>query len=426
MGRPAVEPIEAAGAATGGLAYGYREGEAATVRRIFAMYADGWSPRAIAARLNAEGVASPGANWNRSKRRKDGKWLTSAIAGNPTRGIGILNNELYIGCRIWNRSRWAKDPDTGKRRQTPRPSEEWIVRAVPDKRIVSDELWQRVKARQEQQTRTLGVKVRKALRRRCSPSKYLLSGSLRCDVCRAAFALSNGTRYQCSSHHDGGEDACSISLSVPRDRIERVFREYMASPELPRQLDALEARWMSTQPVAVDHRPRLAELEQQRANLVTAIKSGGLAGELGAELKVTTAELEQLRALSLTRLGLPRGAPQGSTESRMRRILKQLEQGGPVAQGVVRELFPGGIWLYPDPDGGRFLWARAQTAFPAEWRTNLDANGYLPPQHWARIYNVLAEGSREELRVDGIGSGGRICHPATTIRISLAPYQSIG
>jgi len=77
------------------------EREAAIVRRIFAMYADGLSARAIAALLNAEGVPSPGAKWNwkatgpTSRRRS--KWVASAIYGDIRRGSGILNNERYIG-----------------------------------------------------------------------------------------------------------------------------------------------------------------------------------------------------------------------------------------------------------------------------------------------------------------------------------------
>jgi hypothetical protein len=60
-------------------------------------------------------------------------------------------------------------------------------------------------------------------------------------------------------------------------------------------------------------------------------------------------------------------------------MLKRLEQGGEVAQGVVRELFPGGITLYPDPEGGRFLWAHARTTMPADWLTHLDANAVELP-----------------------------------------------
>ena len=90
-----------AGKSTGGRTYGYKsqpiydstrkdaygrpeivgairviEPEAAEiVRRIFTMYADGMSPRRIAAQLNAEGVPSPGATWRRKTRRTDAKWV---------------------------------------------------------------------------------------------------------------------------------------------------------------------------------------------------------------------------------------------------------------------------------------------------------------------------------------------------------------
>ena len=83
----------------------------------------------------------------------------------------------------------------------------------------------------------------------------------------------------------------------------------------------------------------------------------------------------------------------------MARMLERLARGGEVAQGVVRDLFPGGIWLYPDPNGGRFLWANAQTALPTDWRTHIDPDGYLSPNACARVYNVIAAEARNDLRV---------------------------
>jgi site-specific DNA recombinase len=113
-------------------------GEAVIVRRIFEEYAAGISPRAIAKRLNAEGV--PGASGS--------TWGPSTIHGNRQRGTGILNNELYIGRLVWNRLRYVKDPETGKRVSRLNPDSGWIVQSVPGLRIVDQELWERVKARQ--------------------------------------------------------------------------------------------------------------------------------------------------------------------------------------------------------------------------------------------------------------------------------------
>jgi len=40
---------------------------------------------------------------------------SSTIYGDATRGTGILNNELSVGRLVWNRLRYLKNPDTGKR-----------------------------------------------------------------------------------------------------------------------------------------------------------------------------------------------------------------------------------------------------------------------------------------------------------------------
>lgn len=98
--------------------------EAEIVLRIFREYCAGKSGRAIAVDLNKEGI--PGSN--------GGAWGFSTINGNPKRGTGILNNELYIGKLVWNRQRFIKDPDTGRRQARPNPASEWITQAVPELR----------------------------------------------------------------------------------------------------------------------------------------------------------------------------------------------------------------------------------------------------------------------------------------------------
>src|SRR5690606_9284610 len=160
-------------------------GEAEVVRRIFEMYANGQSPRTIAAQLNAEGVPSAGAQWKRKTRRSDGKWLASAVSA-------MLDNERYVGRIIWNKTHWVRSAtDSRKRRKVPNPESEWIVREDENVRIVSDALWRRVKARQAQQSKLLGVKIRGGLRkhRTAGRTKYLLSGLLRCAACEASFVL---------------------------------------------------------------------------------------------------------------------------------------------------------------------------------------------------------------------------------------------
>ena len=138
----------------GGRAYGYdvlpagldgagerriNPAEAAVVQRIFALFAAGTSPRAIAKQLNAEGVPGP-----------DGRaWRDTTIRGQLDRGTGILNNALYAGRLEWNRCAYVKDPRTGKRVARPNPRDQWEVVPVPELRIIDDALWDAVKARQE-------------------------------------------------------------------------------------------------------------------------------------------------------------------------------------------------------------------------------------------------------------------------------------
>ena len=88
--------------------------EAEVVRRIFSDYVIGKSPRAIAGVLNAAGITGP---------RGSARGM-STIYGNWRRGTGILNNELYIGRLVWNRQRFIKDPDTGKRQARLNPGED--------------------------------------------------------------------------------------------------------------------------------------------------------------------------------------------------------------------------------------------------------------------------------------------------------------
>ena len=110
------------------------------MRRIFREYSQGVSPREIAKRLNRDTVVGPsGATWS-----------PSTINGNRERGTGILNNELYIGKLVWNRLRYMKDPVTGKRRSRLNPEKDWIVKEVPELRILPQELWKEVKARQSE------------------------------------------------------------------------------------------------------------------------------------------------------------------------------------------------------------------------------------------------------------------------------------
>ena len=221
------------GRSGGGLCYGYdvakvtdgagepvrgertiNDAEAAVVRRVFRDFSAGISPRAIARRLNAEGVPGP-----------SGKlWTDSTIRGHAKRGTGFINNELYIGRLVWNRLRYLKNPDTGKRVSRLNPPEELIVTEVPELRIVDDALWQAVKARQGELTEKYAnviEAVRNANANRLNGvrrPRHLLSGLLECGVCGDPYAMRGQDRYGCSNHVMTG--SCANGRGIARAIIE--------------------------------------------------------------------------------------------------------------------------------------------------------------------------------------------------------------
>ncbi len=124
-----------AGKSGGGICYGY---DVVKLHDEAGEPVRGPSPRAIARRLNEDGIPGP----------KGRLWTDSVLRGHAKCGTGLINNELYIDRLVWNRQRFMKNPDTGKRVARINPPEEWIVAEVPELRIVDDELRQAAKARQ--------------------------------------------------------------------------------------------------------------------------------------------------------------------------------------------------------------------------------------------------------------------------------------
>ena len=77
--------------------------KAAVVRRIFAEYAKGVSPRDIALGLTRDGIASPnGAE----------AWSQQTVMGGGARG-GMIGNRIYIGELTYNKYHTVRDPETG-------------------------------------------------------------------------------------------------------------------------------------------------------------------------------------------------------------------------------------------------------------------------------------------------------------------------
>ncbi len=214
------------GKAGGGVSFGYRivrrlengvvstgereivPEEAAIVRRIFKDYLAGASPKQIAKALNAERVRGP----------RGALWSPSTIHGNPERGIGILHNELYIGRLVWNRQRFLKDPDTGKRVARANPPSEWITKDVPELRIIEDEVWQAVQTRYASVQRKWKAGQEGRRFNQFRRPKYLFSGLTKCGLCGAGFIVYSREQLGCFGTRDRG--TCTNKLTISRHEVE--------------------------------------------------------------------------------------------------------------------------------------------------------------------------------------------------------------
>ena len=304
------------GRSGGGLCYGYdvvttfdtagepvrgartiNEAEANVVRRVFRDFASGVSPRTIARRLNAEGIACP-----------SGKlWTDSTIRGQVKRGTGLINNELYIGRLVWNRLRYVKNPETGKRVSRINPREEWIVTEVPELRIVDDELWQAAKDRQEELTAQYATVIeatRTARANRLNGThrpRHLLSGLLECGACGGPYAMRGQDRYGCSNHVMNG--SCSNSRGIRRTELEeRVLvglRDHLMAPEAA---DAAVRAWAEEtnrlnrerSASSEAERKELADVEKNIEGIVDAIQDGAYSAVLKERLHKLEARKEEL------------------------------------------------------------------------------------------------------------------------------------
>ena len=298
------EGVARSGKSAGGRAYGYipaaqsstgqveiEEGQAKVVRRIFEMYADGYSPKRIAATLNEEGIPSPGALWKRTgiggcaKRR--GKWVASAIHGDTRRGYGILNNRRYVGELGWGRLQWKRSATDSARRKAVvvEDATQHVVRMDERLRVVSDELWSRVKTRQA------ATRIGPQKSRAGKPAVSLLSGLLVCAACGSRFVASDPRCYQCSTRTYGGIAACDNVVRINRERAESAITDYLATDLLsPAAIEAAQQAYADE--IARQRRKltaseiscsdELGTIQTQEAQLRALLKAGALSADVAS------------------------------------------------------------------------------------------------------------------------------------------------
>ena len=224
---------------------------------------------------------------------------------------GILNNELYIGRLVWNRLTYLKDPKSGRRLSRHNPPEKWIVQDVPALRIVDDDLWRAVKARQGSIRASDGVANARATRfwerRR---SRHLLSGLVYCQECGSRYAAVGRDYLACSAARGSG--TCSNRQSIRRAELETLIldglRKRLMAPELVEEFIRAFHKEINLQRREDDaqcnaKRRELADVKRKLEGLIEAIADGlralGLQQRLD-ELEARRTEIEESLAAAPT------------------------------------------------------------------------------------------------------------------------------
>ncbi len=182
---------------------------------------------------------------------------------------------------VWNRLRYAKNHETGKRVSRLNPESDWIVKEVPDLRIVDQATWDAVKQKQG----ALNKKAQSGFWNARRP-KNLFSYLIKCVECGGGCSSVNATQIGCSSARNKG--TCSNKLTISRNYLEEdilgALQGQLMDPELcalfcKEYTEHLNRLRRTRIDATADQRKELAKLERERVRIVEAIE-GGLPAEM--------------------------------------------------------------------------------------------------------------------------------------------------
>jgi len=276
---------------------------------------------------------------------------------------------MYIGRYVWNRRRSRKKLKSGDREYLLRPVEEWVVVPHPELRIVSADLWEKVKARQREQAVRIGARVRRGLSQHQARAtgaypKYLLSGLVRCGICGSALVVSGPRQaYVCASRVNGGLHACANKLRLPRVRLEKQLLNWIhgilggdnVGEHLLRAWRSWNAGKLSATEFAASARGRLVELRDEISNLLDGIAHGALRSSPTLAQRLTQVELKL--AAEEERAALKQGAgavsaPQSAQfyEHFLSSLAKRFKENARETRATLSELVGGGVKVMATED----------------------------------------------------------------------------
>lgn len=255
--------------------------EAATVRRIFDLYLDGYGYKLIAGTLNEEGLLTA----------TGGKWQQSSVRG-------ILINERYSGTYVYGQR--SSPTEKGKRNNHRYKSEEDIIRipgAIPA--IIEMEKWERVKKHMESRKR--GPQTRQNAK-----IPYLLTGLIYCGECGHAYVGNGYTKspkYRIYSCTQRKLKTCTnkpirqtlVEEFVVSELKERIFADQAIEDLIPRLLSEMDKRGAGFAQEREAIRSKIKVAQDKISRLLDAIEEGTAGPDVKDRLNARRAEISDLR-----------------------------------------------------------------------------------------------------------------------------------
>jgi len=178
------------------------------------------------------------------------------------------------------------------------PEADWVTQNVPELRIVDQELWDQVKARQERLT--IGPRERgvHSLLDRRRP-KYILAGQLKCGCCGAGYTLIGKNLLGCIAARDRG--TCGNRLNIRVETLQASvlngLRKHLMDPDLFKEFceeftQAVNRIRMERSANLVAQRKELDRTQRELDRAIQAI----LDGVPGIQLKDRIGALEARKA----------------------------------------------------------------------------------------------------------------------------------
>ncbi|MGH6742668.1 MAG: recombinase zinc beta ribbon domain-containing protein, partial [Bradyrhizobium sp.] len=216
-----------------------------------------------------------------------------------------MNNELYIGRLVWNRQCFVKDPEMVRRQARLNPRKDWVIEDVPNLRIVNEELWMEVKARQSAVRQCVASDEHAAGPERARRPRFLFSGLLTCGVCGRGYSVISERHYGCANVRNRG--TCGNRLTIRRDVLEETVLRGLQANRLQRELihefvtayqqEYNRLRRQQANEQAAAHAD-LATVERQIRNIVEAVKVGLFAPSMKDELAALEERKGRLQELT--------------------------------------------------------------------------------------------------------------------------------